>query len=334
MRVREPFAYSEADRYSLEDITRDLGVELKQDAFKWLAPTERRVHTEGGEAIAYDALLLALGAVLRPRFKHALTIDDRRLDEQLHGLIQDVENGYVSKLAFIAPTPMPWPLPLYELALMTARRAYDMGAEVSITLATPEEAPLAVFGQRVSDAVRGLLEQHGILTLTSAYCETPEPGQVSIHPGSRMLHVDRIVALPELFGPSTPGVPKSAHDGFISVDPHGKVVGLDCVYAAGDAIDFPVKHGGVASQQADAAAEAIAALAGARVEPKPFHPMIRAILLGGDRPLYLSAHLIGGHGSTSEVSESPTWSPPSKIAAKYLAPYLEARRQIGAGAGR
>ena len=76
-----------------------------------------------GEQLPYDALLLALGARARPRFKYALTLDDRHLDEQLHGLIQDVEGGYIHKLAFIVPSQMPWPLPMYELALMTARRA-------------------------------------------------------------------------------------------------------------------------------------------------------------------------------------------------------------------
>ena len=40
-------------------------------------------------------------------------------------------------IAFVAPTAMPWPLPIYELALMTARRAYDMQTEVAITIATP-----------------------------------------------------------------------------------------------------------------------------------------------------------------------------------------------------
>src|SRR5581483_3812839 len=112
MRVREPFAYSAAQQYSLADITRDIGLEFVQDAFRWLDPERRLVHTERGEALAYDALLLAPGAALRPRFEHALTLDDSRLDEQLHGLIQDVEGGYVHKLAFLAPTPMPWPLPL------------------------------------------------------------------------------------------------------------------------------------------------------------------------------------------------------------------------------
>ena len=81
-----------------------------------------------------------------------------------------------------------------------------------------------------------------------------------------------MVALPELFGPSTPGVPLKAHNGFIPIDAHCKVPQLDRVYAAGDATDFAVKHGGIASQQADTAAEAIASLAGAPIEPQRFHP--------------------------------------------------------------
>jgi len=327
MRVREPFGYSEARRYPLDDISRDIGFDLVRDAFKWLDPEGRAVHTEAGEKLEYDALLLAPGATLKPRFKHAVTLDDSRLDEQLHGLIQDVEGGYVHKLAFISPTPMPWPLPLYELALMTARRAYDMNVDMSVTLATPEDAPLAVFGSNVSEAVGKLLVDNGILFIPSAHCETPAAGRVSISPGSRELMVDRVVALPQLFGPSLPGVPLHAHNGFVPIDAHCKVIGIEHVYAAGDATDFPVKFGGIASQQADTAAEAMAALAGAAIEPAPFAPVLHGALLGGPRPLYLSAHVTGGHGSSSEVSEAPTAAPPTKIVAKYLAPYLESRDQ-------
>lgn len=325
LRVREPFAQPTAQRYSLEAIARDIGVELRRDAFKWLEPSHDAVHTAAGEQLSYDALLLALGARLAPRFRYALTLDDRRLDEQLHGLIQDVEGGYINKLAFIAPSQMPWPLPIYELALMTAGRAWEMNVEVSITIATPEDAPLAIFGQAVSEAVERLLEERGILTIPSAHCKNPEPGQVLLHPGGRRLYVDRIVALPELFGPSVPGVPKHGTHGFIPIDVHCRVPGLQGVYAAGDATDFAVKHGGIASQQADVAAESIAALAGAPVKPTKFNPVIHGILLGGDHPLYLSAEITGGHGSSSEVSEEPTWSPASKIVAKYLGPYLESR---------
>jgi sulfide:quinone oxidoreductase len=325
MRVREPFAYGTARRYPLDEIARDIGIDLEHGALQWLDPDRRVVHTEGGAQLSYDALLLALGARLQPRFRHATSLDDRRLDEQLHGLIQDVEGGYVHRLAFIAPSRMPWPLPLYELALMTARRAWEMQTDVSITLATPEDAPLAVFGSAVSDAVQELLTEHGILFIPSAHCETPQPGQVSLQPGSRLLHVDQVIALPELFGPATPGVPAPDRHGFIPIDVHCQVPGIERVFAAGDATAFAVKHGGVAAQQADVAAQSIAALAGAPVTPTKLHPVIRGMLLGGDRPLYLSAHLTGGHGSTSEVSEEPTWSPASKIDARYLAPYLESR---------
>ena len=324
MRVREPFAYSAARAYPVDEIARDIGVELSQDALLSLDADRQIVRTASGGHLAYDALLLALGAQLHSRFEHALTLDDRRLDEQLHGLVQDVEAGYTHKLAFLIPSQATWVLPVYELALMTARRAWDMQVDVSITIITPEDAPLALFGAAASRAVEQLLEQHGILTITSAHAETPAPGEVSIHPGSRTLHVRRIIALPELVGPTVPGVPKSTN-GFIPVGVHGAVSGLERVYAAGDAVDFPVKFGGIAAQQADVASEAIAALAGAPVEPTEFDPVISGILVGGERPLYMRAHLTGGHGTSSEVSDEPIATPDTKIAAKYLAPYLEAR---------
>lgn len=328
MRVREPFAYKGARQYALADIARDVGFELKQDSFKRLDPDKRTVHTERGEALEYDALLLAMGATQRPVLKHAETLDDSRLDEQLHGLVQDVEGGYVHKLAFVAPSRMPWPLPIYELALMTAQRAYDTSAETSITLVTPEDAPLAIFGETVSHEIQRLLEHNGILTITAAHCETPAPGELKLHPGGRTLTVDRVIALPELFGPSTPGVPQDSTGGFIPIDSHCQVRGLQRVWAAGDATDFAVKHGGLAAQQAQTAVQAIAALAGAPVQPAPFHPVLRAVLLSLDRPKYLSAQITGGHGSSSEISDTPSWSPAGKIDAKYLAPYLEERDRI------
>lgn len=333
MTVGEPFSYPLADRYPLEDVARDLGVELHADSFKWLEPKERAVHTEGGERFSYDALLLALGARLYPRFKHATTIDDARIDELLHGLIQDIEGGYVRRLAFVIPSGRTWPLPIYELALLCAVRAYDMNVDLSVTIATPEDAPLAIFGGAVSESVGQLLEDNGILTITSAHCEVPESRRVSISPGSRELHADRIVALPELVGPSVPGVPGRSERGFIAVDSRCKVRALDRVFAAGDATDFAIKHGGIAAQQADVAAQAIAASAGLAPPPAPFRPVIQGMLLTGGKPRYLSAQITGGRGSSSEFSETPTWSPPSKIVAKYLAPYLSDRNRL-AGSSR
>jgi sulfide:quinone oxidoreductase len=322
MTVREPFGYGSARRYPLQRIVSDAGATLLEEELSWVDPEKRTLHTETGKAIEYDALVLALGAHAHARYEHAITIDDRRLDETLHGLIQDIEGDHIHRLAFVAPGQIAWPLPLYELALMTAGRAYDMGIELTTTIVTPEDSPLAVFGSVASATVAGLLQKANIRTINSAYAEVPNFGEVVINPGDRRLRVDRVVALPELYGPALRGIPLGEH-GFIRVDPHGRVPGVDHVYAAGDITSFPVKHGGIAAQQADVLTQSIAALAGASLTPEQFDPVIHGMLLTDGKPRYLTAHITGGHGFSSEISDTPTWSPPGKIVARYLAPYLD-----------
>jgi sulfide:quinone oxidoreductase len=330
MVVREPFAYGAASRYPLQRIASDAGATLLKEQLAWIDPGKQTVHTETGKAIEYDALLLALGAHASPRYEHALTIDDRRLDEALHGLIQDIEGDFIHSLAFVAPGSIAWPLPLYELALMSAGRAYDMGIELATTIITPEDSPLAIFGPTASSAVSELLRQAKIQVVSSAYAEIPRSGEVVISPGDRHLQVDRVIALPELYGPSVRGIPLGDH-GFIRVDPYGRVPHLEAIYAAGDAIDFPVKHGGLAAQQADVAARSIAAQAGAAVTPERFDPVINGMLLTNDKPRYLTAHITGGQGFSSEISDTPSWSPPGKIVARYLAPYIEDLDNVASG---
>src|SRR5580693_4665372 len=94
MVVREPFAHGEARRYPLAPIVRDAGATLLHGELGWIDPVGRAIHTKADEAIEYDALVLTLGASINKRYKHALTIDDRDLDETMHGVIQDVEGGF------------------------------------------------------------------------------------------------------------------------------------------------------------------------------------------------------------------------------------------------
>jgi sulfide:quinone oxidoreductase len=324
MTVREPFAYGAAHRYPLAPIVRDAGAKLITGKLGWVDRVTRTIHTEAGESLEYDALMLALGASITKRYTHALTIDDRDLEKTMHGLIQDVEGGYIHKLAFVSPGRMAWPLPLYELAMMTAGRAYDMGIKLETTIVTPEDSPLAIFGSSASSTVAELLARANVETIGSAYAEVPSSRKVVINPGERHLEVDRVIALPELHGPVVRGIPLG-DNGFIRVDPHCRVPDVERIYAAGDATDFPIKQGGIGAQQADVAAQSIAALAGASVTPERFNPVIHGMLLTNEEPRYLTAHVTGGHGFSSEITDTPTWSPPSKIAAKYLAPYLEER---------
>jgi hypothetical protein len=146
-------------------------------------------------------------------------------------------------------------------AEMCRSRACDMSIDVSITVATLADTPVAVFGEAVSAGVRQLLNHEGSLTVASANCEAPGPGRVLLNPGSRHLHADQIVTWP-FVSPSAQGDPGAAPRGFIiPVDVHCKVRGLERVYATGDASDSPIKHGETAVQRADVGAQAIAALA-------------------------------------------------------------------------
>jgi sulfide:quinone oxidoreductase len=252
-----------------------------------------------------------------------LTIEPAHLDEQLHGLVQDVEGGWVHRIAFVIPESTSWPLPIYELALMTAARAYEMNIEAQITVVTPEEAPLQIFGTSASAAVSRRLGAYGITTHTSTHCVMHAARSLTMSTAKEPLEVDHVVTLPGLRGPAVPGVPRSAEHGFVSVDRHSRVTGIDRVFAAGDMTDFPIKLGGIAAQQADAAAESIAALAGAPIEPKPLVATIHGLLLSGGGPLYMQAQVAGTSGTHSRVSAEPLWSPAAKIHARYLAPYLQ-----------
>jgi sulfide:quinone oxidoreductase len=330
MTVREPFAGPAARRHDLREMADDMGAKLVADKLVRVDAANQIVHLQDGEPMHYDELVLAVGGRRYERFSHVTTIDDHHLDDQLHGLVQDIELEYVGSVAFLIPARMAWPLPIYELALMTAARAYAMGVEVKLTIVTPEASPLAVFGLGASHAMAELLAKAGVAVELSADANVTAKRTIVMEPGSRRLEADHIVALPELFGPAVEGLPV-ARDGFLPVDEFCRVPGVDHVYAAGDGADFPIKHGGLAAQQADTVALAIAADAGAPVEPSPYRPEIHGMLLTGGAPRFITARLVDGQGVDSAITETPTWSPPTKIAARYLAPYLEeaeARRAV------
>ena len=328
LNVLEPFAGAGGRSYDLIAIARAAGARVCHAELERVDAERRLVHTTGGQALPYDVLLIAYGAEVGPRFKHARTIDDRYLGDRLHGLVRDVEDGYVRRVAFVTTGPPAWPLPLYELALMTSRAAYDMSAEMSVFIVTPERSPLEVFGDVASRTVASLLEHHGIELVTAPACDVPAPGRVTVGSGRAALRVQSVVAMPHLAPRRVAGVPVNV-DGFIEVDANCRVGGLSDVYAAGDATAFAVKHGSIAALQADAAATEIARQAGADVPPEPFHPVLHGMLLGADRPLYLRARLsAGGRPLDSEASDAPLWHPPGKIAARRLGPYLRHADQL------
>jgi hypothetical protein len=66
---------------------------------------------------------------------------------------------------------------------------------------------------------------------------------------------------------------------------------------------------------------------GVEIDPQPFRPILRGLLLTGGPARYLRADISGEVGDDSTISTPPLWWPPDKIAARYLAPYLSS--QVG-----
>ena len=328
MTVAEPFAMGHAESYELARIAERFDAQLVQDVVAEVAPRERAIRTGSGKVLAYDHLVLATGARATRAHQHAITFGEDREEEALHGLLRDAEEGYSKRIAFVVPNETTWALPLYELALMTAREAWSMGADrLEIVFVTPEDRPLAIFGGPASDTVAELLDGAGIEFVGSAYTSV-QRGHLIVDPGGRRIDVDRVVSLPRLEGLRIPGVPSDA-GGFVPVDEHGRVAGADGIYAAGDGTAFPIKQGGLATQQADAVAETIAAAAGAAIEPQPFRPVLRGMLLTGGDNRFMRSAVAGGAGEP-EVATHALWWPPTKVAGRYLAPFLFDRDDLDA----
>ena len=331
MSVDGPFKPKRARGIRLERMLAELDARWIRARLERVEHERRVAVARDGERLSYDILVIALGArpdrwVHRSLFhrdgSHPLIFCDGRDSPDYRVLLDRLHDGRVKKLAFVRPAGPTWPLPLYDLALMTAAEcASHAGCEPELSLITPEEEPLGLFGHHASASVRRLLDDSGITLHTASYGEYGPPGWLQIHPGNRGIEIDRVVTEPRLVGPHLRGLPCD-RSGFIHVDGHGRVAGLDGVYAAGDVTGFPVKQGGLAAQQADAVAETIAATVGVEIDPQPFRPVLRGVLLTGGCPRFLRADVSGRAGDDSTVSRRPLWSPPNKLAGRYLAPYL------------
>ena len=279
-----PFEPITPTRSELAAIAEDRGFDLTRDALDRVDAAGHEAVTQGGHRIPYDVLVLALGARPVAAVHGALPFRGWQDAAAVEDALEAIGPG-PARVAYVARSAATWTLPLYELALQTAAWAKERDVVADVLLATEELEPLEAFGSRASQQVADLLRAGGVRLIPGADVDRVQDGRLRI--GSEgSIRVDLAVALPVLLGPAVPGVP---HDlgGFTPVDERGRVRGLDDVYAVGDMTSRPLKQGGLAAQQADVAASAIAASAGAPVRVQPYRPVLRATLLSGRAPLYL-----------------------------------------------
>ncbi len=317
--VAEPFGLGRAHRFELADLLHGRSVETIVDALEAVDVERHEVRTAGSRTLAYDALLVAVGARRRDALAGALTFSGSRATDDIRRLLRDAEAGRIGRLVVAVPPGVTWALPAYEMALMASAHFEERGVATEVAIVTPEPRPVTTFGRLACKAVEEMLRLRRI-AFHSAVPLRVEEGRLLIEDGDP-LPADAVVALPQLTAPRLAGLPGDEL-GFIPVDRHGRVEGLPRVYAAGDVTSTPLKQGGLAAQQADAAAEVIAADLGQDIDPQPFRPVLRGLLLTGRAPRYLRAEVVRGRVTRSSAREEPTWWPPAKIAGRRLGPFL------------
>jgi sulfide:quinone oxidoreductase len=318
--VAEPFGVSEALRLDLAEVAAGANSRYTRGKVVSIQPDAKTVETAEGESVPYDFLLMAIGAQPVEAVPGGMTFGTDEQRRRFGEVLASLGHKGHERIAFVVPPGVSWSIAAYELALLTAaerdaRRLH--GTE--ILLVTHEQAPLEVFGPSAAELVASRLSEAGISLRTGAPADRVVAGRLRLDSGEE-LAPGAVVALPALQVPAVPGLPQR-NRGFVQTDVSMRVAGLEHVWAAGDATWFPVKQGGLAAQQADVAAQAIAASSGAHAPSETFQPVLRAALITGGAPEFLRAYL-PSRGQPHLSAGPALWWPPVKVAGKYLGPFL------------
>jgi sulfide:quinone oxidoreductase len=315
--IGEPYGTTRSFRYDLRRLSEHCGASLRASAIMAVEPGRRLVVTADGERFAYDHLIVATGARMLWAVPGAVTYWGIADEGQVGDLIADLRSGRLRSVVFTMPVGHSWAVPLYELALLVAG-----SGKAHVTVVTPESTPLELFGRRVTCEMSALLSERRIEVITAARPIEFEAGRLRVAGGDDV-EADAALTLPRMEGRRIGGIPHD-DDGFISVDEHGGVIGLERVYAAGDVGWYPFKQGPFATQQADTVAEAIAAVAGSGVDPRPFDPIMRAVLWTGRGPRYLCGRKgDGDDGASGPSARHLELLHNGRLTARYLTPLAD-----------
>ena len=123
--------------YDLKAIAADIGASYHRGRLEAVASRKQWARTAAGARLDYDWLILATGARPVARVSGAITFRDQRDVSKLRRIVAGIEAGVVRRAVFALPTGTVWPLPLYELALLSARHARANGPIIRCGLWCP-----------------------------------------------------------------------------------------------------------------------------------------------------------------------------------------------------
>jgi sulfide:quinone oxidoreductase len=272
--VGEPYGAARVLRLDLDRLAERIGARFRLGGISAVDPVARQATARDGARISYDYLLVCSGAWMFSAVPGSVTFWGVADEGGVGGVVRQLRAGVLRDAVFTMPAGHSWELPVYELALLAAETAARSGIEdARLAVVTPEDEPLELFEDAVGQRIETQLGERGVEVIAGTRPVEFDGARLRVAPGDP-IETAAVVSLPRMEGRRIDGLPHD-EDGFLEVDEHCRVRGMDRVFAAGDVAGFPVMQGGIATQEADVAAATIAAESGGGVEAPSFEPVLR-----------------------------------------------------------
>ena len=257
-----------------DQITKDLrhmlqfGIEVVQAEVQEIDP-ERAIVRANGDDLAYDYLVVTLGADLAPEVmpgyvETAYNFFDLEGTTKLWSALQRFEGGRVAVL--VSAMPFKCPAAPYEAAMLIedVLRRRGIRDRCQVRVFTPEPQPMLVAGPDMGVSVVGMLATKNIGFHPNLSLDHIDPvRQTLVFKNGRQDSFDLLAAVPPHRPPTVVKESSLANEaGWVTVDKHTLQTHFENVYAIGDVTAIILSNGlplPKAGTFAHAEAEAVAA---------------------------------------------------------------------------
>lgn len=226
-------------------------VSVRRGRVAAIRPAERQVTVEGRD-LAYDHLVIALGAQLQPAAMEGFE-GAAHHPYSLEGAVAlgRALRGFRGGKVVIGISKMPFKCPAapYEMALLMDYdfRRRGMRDKVDMEFFTPEPYPAPAAGEAIGKRVEAMLVSRGIPVNTKReMTHIDSDGRVVHFKGDGQARYDLLVAVPPhgtCEAVRTSGLTKDGP--WVPVDPYTLRTSCDDVYAVGDVTKVPTPKGNV-----------------------------------------------------------------------------------------
>jgi NADH dehydrogenase FAD-containing subunit len=277
-------------------------IDFVQGSVGGVDPDAHEVRIADGRTVAYDKLVIATGAAMRPEeipglSEHAAIIWTPQnmlgVRERFERARDDARSGRRSRVLFLIPPNNKCAGPLYEIVLMfeTWLRREGAREHVDIAWSTFEQSYIQAFGPRLHDVVSAEFADRSIEGHVGEVVSEVAAGEARYADGSGR-SFDHLIAFPPYVSAVRYDDLPGDDRGFIETDLKSRqVAGHPDIYAPGDAGDFPVKQAFLAFLQADTVAEHVAAQMGEHGFESPFDPVSMCIMEMFDKATFAQVPL-------------------------------------------